>query len=365
MTTELTAPAVDAEAYRQAVDAGLLVHTTDPLNAETPLPALIDTNVPPAQQFYVRNHFPIPDLDAAHWRLTVGGRTLRRRTYSLEQLCALPSHTRLVTLECAGNNRSAFSPPVPGAQWGFGAAGTAAWTGVPVTDVLDHAGLASDACEVVFRGGDCGHVDGHTETTFFERSLTVGDIADCGALLAYAMNGAPLPRQHGYPLRLVVPGWYGMASVKWLTDIEVLDRRFDGHFQTEKYRYEWLRDGQVIAEPVGRQRVRAVITEPVAGQRLTRGDVTIRGIAWSGLAPISEVWVSVGERPWQQARLVGPPVRDAWRRWELHVAVDQPGTATVRARAVDRTGRIQPEQSHWNRLGYGANGVQAATIHLS
>src|SRR5581483_7982426 len=113
MTTELTAPAVDEEAYRQAVDAGLLVHTADPLNAETPLPALIDTKVPPAHPFYVRNHFPIPDIDAAHWRLTVGGRILRRRTYSLERLCALPSQTRLVTLECAGNNRSALSPPMP------------------------------------------------------------------------------------------------------------------------------------------------------------------------------------------------------------------------------------------------------------
>jgi DMSO/TMAO reductase YedYZ molybdopterin-dependent catalytic subunit len=162
-------------------------------------------------------------------------------------------------------------------------------------------------------------------------------------LLAYAMNGAPLSRRHGYPLRLVVPGWYGMASVKWLTDIEVLNCSFTGHFQTERYRYEWLWDGQAITEPVRRQRVRAIIAEPLAGQRLTRGDVTIRGLAWSGLAPISQVWINVGERPWQQARLLGRPVRDGWRRWELLIRVDQPGATTVRARAIDHASRTQPE----------------------
>jgi DMSO/TMAO reductase YedYZ molybdopterin-dependent catalytic subunit len=356
MTTELTAP---------ELDAGLIVHTADPLNAETPLSALIAADVTPADRFYVRNHFPMPDIDAVQWRLTVGGRVRHRRTYGLEELRAMRSQTRVATLECAGNNRSALPPPSPTPRRGLGAAGTAAWTGVPLIDILGHAGLTADACEVVFSGADRGHVDGRAETTCFERSLTLAEIVECGALLAYAMNGAPLPRQHGYPLRLVVPGWYAMASVKWLTNIEVLDRRFDGHFQTDKYRYEWLRDGQVIAEPVRRQRVRAVITEPVAGQRLTRGDVTIRGLAWSGMAPISQVWVSVDEQPWQQARLVGPAVCDAWRRWELFVHLPQPGTTTVRARAVDHAGRTQPEQPEWNSLGYGANAVQTAMFEVT
>lgn len=364
MTAELTIPPMDwEEVYRQAVSAGLLVHTAHPLNAETPLPALIGAGVTPAHQFYVRNHFPIPALDAADWRLTVGGHVLRRRAYSLEELPAMRSHTRVVTLECAGNNRSALAPQVLDPQWGVGAAGTAAWTGVQLVDVLDQAGLAADACEVVFRGADCGYVDGRAETTSFERSLRLGDVADSGALLAYAMNGAPLSRRHGYPLRLVVPGWYGMASVKWLTDIEVIAGSFEGYFQ-KRYRYEWLRAGQAITEPVRLQRVRAVIAEPVAGQRLTRGDVTIRGLAWSGVAPISQVWVSVGERPWQRARLLGRPVRHGWRRWELLIQVDQPGVTTVRARAIDHAGRIQPLQPEWNRLGYGVNSVQTVTIHM-
>lgn len=365
MTTELTHPPLDwEEIYRQTVGAGLLVHTADPLNAETPLPALIGADVTPAHRFYVRNHFHIPALDAADWRLTVGGHVPRRRTYSLEELRTMRSHTRVVTLECAGNNRSALAPQVAGERWGLGAVGTAAWTGVQLVDILDRAELAADAREVVFRGADCGHVDGRAETTFFERSLSLGDIAEGGALLAYAINGAPLPRRHGYPLRLVVPGWYGMASVKWLTDIEVIDCSFKGRFQTERYRYEWLRGGQAITEPVRRQRVRAVIAEPVAGQRLTCGDVTIRGLAWSGLAPISQVWISVGRRPWQQARLLGRPVRDRWRRWELPIQVDQPGATTIRARAVDQAGRTQPEQPQWNRQGYGVNAVQTVTIHM-
>jgi DMSO/TMAO reductase YedYZ molybdopterin-dependent catalytic subunit len=355
MTTELTTP---------AVDAGLLVHTTDPLNAETPLATLIQQDLTPADQFYVRNHFAIPDLPAADWLLEVGGCVLRRLTYNLAQLYALRSQTRVVTLECAGNNRSALNPPAPGPQWGLGAAGTAEWTGVPLLDVLDQAGLASDACEVVFRGADHGQVDGHACTTFFERSLTLDQATAAGALLAYAMNGAPLPRQHGYPLRLVVPGWYGMASVKWLTEIEVIDHSFHGRFQTEKYRYEWLRDGQAVVEPVQQQRLRAVIAEPVAGQRLLRGHVMIRGLAWSGVAPISQVWVSVGERPWQRARLVDPAVRGGWQRWELLVEVDQPGTTRVRARAVDCAGRMQPVEPEWNRLGYGANGVHTVAIQL-
>jgi DMSO/TMAO reductase YedYZ molybdopterin-dependent catalytic subunit len=354
MTAELAAPA----------GADLMVHTADPLNAETPLATMIEEDLTPADQFYVRNHFAIPTVDPARWRLKVGGRVLRCRTYTFAELSALPSQTRVVTLECAGNNRSVLTPSLPGPQWGLGAAGSAEWTGVPLIDILDQACPAADASEVVFRGADHGQVNGHAGTTFFERSLTLGEIADSGALLAYAVNGAPLSPAHGAPLRLVVPGWYGMASVKWLTDIEVINRKFEGHFQTEKYRYELLRGGQAVVEPVRQQRVRAIIAEPVAGQRVTRGFLLLHGLAWSGVAPISQVWVSVSDRPWEQARLIGSAVCGGWRRWELRIHLATPGTTTIRARAVDTAGRMQPEQSEWNRLGYGANGVQSVLIHV-
>jgi DMSO/TMAO reductase YedYZ molybdopterin-dependent catalytic subunit len=231
-------------------------------------------------------------------------------------------------------------------------------------EIVDRAKPTSHAREVVFRGADRGHVDGHPGTVVFERSLSLADVRDSGAMLAYEMNGAPLPRQHGYPLRLVVPGWYGVASVKWLTEIEVLEHAFDGYFQTDRYRYLWSRGGQSVTEPVRQQRVRALITEPVSGQWISCGDVTIRGLAWSGAAPVSRVQVGVNQRPWQKARLIGRPEPHGWRRWELLAHLDQPGMTTIRARATDMTGRSQPDRPEWNALGYGSNAVHAVLIHL-
>jgi DMSO/TMAO reductase YedYZ molybdopterin-dependent catalytic subunit len=274
-------------------------------------------------------------------------------TLNLDDLYKMRSHSEVVTMECAGNNRVAFDPQVPGEQWRLGAVSTAEWTGVPLVDVLDRAKLTSAAREVLFRGGDRGHVDGRSETIRFERSLGLHDIEDTGALL---------PLQHGYPLRLVVPGWYGVASVKWLTAIEVLDHAFDGHFQTELYRYVWLRDGHAVTEPVRQLRVRAVITEPSYGQTLTCGDVSIRGLAWSGIAPIAGVRVRVGRQPWKSAHLRGQPQRHGWRSWELSTRVDEAGTTTVQACATDLAGRAQPDQPEWNPFGYGGNSVHTVSI---
>ena len=346
------------------VGGGLLVHTTHPLNAETPLQALTGGEVTSTDHFYVRNHFSIPNLDPTDWRLTVTGHVGRRLTLKLDELYKMRSHTAVVTLECAGNNRVAFDPQVPGHQWQLGGVSTAEWTGVPLVDVLDRARLTSRAREVLFCGADRGHVDGHSEQIRFERSLSLDDIDGTGALLAYQMNGAPLPLVHGYPLRLVVPGWYGVASVKWLTAIEVLDHAFDGHFQTKLYRFLWLRHGHTVSEPVRQLRVRAVITGPSCGQTLTRGDVSIRGLAWSGIAPIAAVRVRVGQRRWQRARLLGQPQRHGWRRWELLTRVDEPGTTTVQARATDLAGRAQPDQPEWNPFGYGANSVHTVLIDV-
>jgi DMSO/TMAO reductase YedYZ molybdopterin-dependent catalytic subunit len=249
---------------------------------------------PPNAQFYVRNHFPVPALDAAGWQLAVTGSVGHRLTFRLHDLYAMRSVTRVVTLECAGNNRVAFRGKAPGEQWRLGAVRTAEWTGVPLVEILDRAEPTPGARELLFRGADCGPVDGPSRTVCFERSLSLDDIADSDALLAYEMNGAPLPSQHGYPLRLIVPGWYGVASVKWLTEIDVIDHAFDGYFQAERYHYIGSPGGPPSA-PVHHQKVRALITEPVAGQVINRGEVTIRGLAWSGLAPIESVRVRVDD----------------------------------------------------------------------
>ncbi len=358
-------PALDPEeACQRAIEAGLLVHRAHPLNCETSIPALIGGVVMPNAHFYVRNHFQIPDLDPSTWRLEVGGLVERPLSLSLRDLDNMRSHTLVVTLECAGNGRSLLDPAVEGEQWRLGAVSTAEWTGVPLVEVLDRAGIRAGAREVVFRGADVGTVDGRTEVIRFERSLKVDDARGSEALLAYAMNGERLPIQHGYPLRVIVPGWYGVTSVKWLTEIEVIDGAFSGFFQTDRYFYEWERGGQVVKEPLSLQRVRALITEPRADEEVEHGDLAIRGVAWSGAAPMARVEVSVGGGPWQEARLVGERHRHSWQWWELITRVDRPGTITLRARATDLAGRTQPEQPEWNRLGYGTNAIQEVPIQL-
>jgi DMSO/TMAO reductase YedYZ molybdopterin-dependent catalytic subunit/glyoxylase-like metal-dependent hydrolase (beta-lactamase superfamily II) len=350
-----------------ARDAGLVVHRTAPLNCETPIPALIGGVVMPNARFYVRNHFGTPALDTATWRLAIAGLVERPLRLSLRDLQNMRSHTLVVTLECAGNGRSMFQPPVEGEPWNLGAVSTAEWTGVPLADVLDRAGPAPGACEVIFRGADAGSPgspERSPEPVRFERSLPIGDARGPGALLAYAMNGEPLPIEHGYPLRLIVPGWYAVASVKWLTGIEVTGSPFQGYFQTSRYVYEWDRDGTTVREPVRLQQVRSIITEPAGAAEIAAGELVIRGVAWSGAAPIAGVDIRIGDRPWQPARLVGDRQRHRWQWWELLTHLDEPGPATIRARATDLAGHTQPAQPHWNRLGYGANAIHTVQLQL-
>jgi len=359
-------PALDPEeACQQAIEAGLLVHRAHPLNCETSIPALIGGVVMPNAHFYIRNHFPIPNLDPAAFRLRVGGLVERPLSLAVRDLHNMRSQTLVVTLECAGNGRVQFDPPIQGEKWDLGAVSTAEWTGVPLVEILDRAGVRSGAREVLFRGADQGHVEGLSESIRFERSLRLDDARDEHVLLAYAMNGEPLPVQHGYPLRLIVPSWYAVASVKWLTEIELIDRPFVGHYQTDKYWYEWTRDDQVVREPVTLQRVRALITEPASDAEVQTGDLAIRGVAWSGAASIARVEVSVGGGGWQEARLVGERDRHSWQWWELITRVEKPGGMSLRARATDLAGRTQPERAEWNSLGYGNNAIQEVLIRVS
>jgi DMSO/TMAO reductase YedYZ molybdopterin-dependent catalytic subunit len=343
-------------------DPGLVVHKEHPLNCETSIAALIGGVVMPNARFYVRNHFPTPTLDPDVYQLTVRGYVERPLRLSVHDLQQMPSQSVVATLECAGNGRSMFTPQTPGEQWRFGAASTAEWTGVPLVELLDRAGLTPAASEVVFRGADAGSVEGATSPVRFERSLSTDDARGTGALLAYAMNGESLPLQHGRPVRLIVPGWYAVASVKWLTDIEAIAEKFEGFYQTDRYVYEWERDGGIVHEPVRLQRVRALITEPTDSASVTAGELVVRGVAWSGAAPIDRVDVSIGTGPWQAARMIGERRRHSWQWWELLTRCETVGPTTVRARATDLAGRTQPELPEWNRLGYGGNAIQTVAI---
>ena len=358
------APAADPEQERLlAAQAGLVENEAEPLDCETPASAL-GGEVTPTTRFYRRNHFPIPVLDKTTWRLGVSGMVERPLSLGLRDLMRLPAETAVVTLECAGNGRVQFRPPTPGVQWAEGAVGTAEWVGPRLADVLERAGIRRGAREVIFGGADRGTVDASRQPIRFERSLTVADALESGALLAYAMNGEPLPARHGYPVRLVVPGWYAVASVKWLTDIRVVEEPFNGFFQAAHYVYERNRGGTTRAEPVRLSRVRALITRPGSGRELACGRLIVRGVAWSGAAPIERVEVSVAGGPWQKARLVGLAPVHGWQQWEFLVTGLGPGEVSIRARATDLAGQVQPERPEWNRLGYGANFIHEVQLLL-
>ncbi len=363
LPAETLVSAVDPEqACQQAIEDGLVVHRAHPLNGETSIPALIGGVVMPNARFYVRNHFQIPKIDRANWRLTIGGLVERPLSLCWRDIANMRSQSKLVTLECAGNGRSMLEPRVSGEQWNLGAVSTAEWTGVSLMEVLDRAGVKANGKYIVFRGADHGPVEGHAEPINFERSLSVDDARWSEALLAYAMNGEALPLQHGFPLRLIVPSWYAVASVKWLTEIEVVDQPFHGYYQAEKYQFERQVNGHVKREPVTLQRVRSLITEPSEEAQMDCGEVVVRGVAWSGAAPIAQVEVRLDDGPWQEAHVLGERKRHSWQWWELITRVEKPGEYLIRARASDMSGQTQPESPEWNRLGYCNNAIQRVKV---
>jgi DMSO/TMAO reductase YedYZ molybdopterin-dependent catalytic subunit len=342
----------------------LIVMRDEPLNCESSLSTMTRGVVMSNANFYIRNHFPIPTVDAGHWRLRLDGLVLRPLNVQLNDLVSMPAKDMVVTLECAGNGRSLMSPAVEGEQWGLGAVSTAEWTGVPLADVLSRAGVHPAAREIVMRGADSA-ADPSRDPNRFERSLALSDMPASPVLLAYAMNGEPLPREHGYPVRAIVPGWYAVNSVKWLTHIELIGGKFEGHFQASRYVYESKRGADVLTEPVRHQRVRALITEPAEGDTVSGGRIEVRGLAWSGVAPIAQVDVSLNGEDWQPARMLGQPSPYCWQPWELVIQTTRPRDISIRARAIDEAGRTQPDQGEWNRLGYGNNSIQEIKVRAA
>ncbi len=334
-------------------DPDLVVLTDEPLNAETRLSAQRGL-LTPIERFYVRSHFAIPDAPAS---LAVDGAVHERLELSRDELRAMPRARSIVTLECAGNGRAYFEPRARGEQWGLGAVSTAEWSGVPLAAVLERARPSRGAVEVLFRGADEGTPPDLGKRIAYERSLPL-DVARAGAaLLADEMNGEPLPREHGGPLRLVVPGWYGMASVKWLARITVLDTRFHGFYQTDRY--------VVRSRAVTRMAPRAVIVSPSDGEAVVRGHHYVRGYAWSGAAPLRAVEVSVDAgTSWDLAELLGDVEPHAWREWRFGWDAREHGATTLVARAFDAGGNAQPPSVRWNELGYGNNAIQRVRVRV-
>jgi DMSO/TMAO reductase YedYZ molybdopterin-dependent catalytic subunit len=347
-----------------APDPRLVMVSQEPFNAETPLPEQVGV-MTPTPLFYVRNHFPIPTINADEWRLTLDGEVARPLQLTYRELRALPSRSLLVTLECAGNGRASLQPKADGEPWGYGAASTAEWTGVSLATVLQAAGLKENVTTLVMEGADQGYVAAAGAAVRYQRSLSPKQAQHPDTLLAYAMNGDALPPEHGFPVRLLVAGWYGMASVKWVTRITATQEPFRGFYQVDRYVMAHPERGETAVTPLEAMRVRSIITDPTAGATIARRLRLVRGAAWSGAAPVSRVEVSVdGGRQWQPAQLTSPAERYAWRRWEFPWQATTPGDVDLRSRAFDDAGNSQPVEPEWNKLGYANNAIQVVAVSV-
>ena len=332
-------------------------------NSGMPLEAL-RYDLTPVGLHYLLIHFDIPAADAFAWRLRVEGLVSKPRAFSLAELQRMPASTVRVTMECAGNGRAQISPRYPSMPWTEEGVSTAEWTGVPLSLLLKNMKMAASAQEIVFHGADRG-IDRGIEHTF-SRSLALAEALREGVLVAYAMNGQPLAPQHGAPLRLVVPGWYGMASVKWLERIEVIDRAFDGVQQALSYHFRTEPGEKGV--PCTRMRVNSLVAPPgipdYYGRRRTvdTGPVEILGRAWSGNAPIRRVEFAV-DGQWQDAILDAPVGAYAWRRWNARWSA-QRGAHELRCRATDETGAVQPLEPAWDVTGFGNNAAQRVEVNV-
>jgi DMSO/TMAO reductase YedYZ molybdopterin-dependent catalytic subunit len=302
---------------------------------------------------FVRSHFSAPALALDSWTVELTGAVARERLFRPAELQRLNPQTERVTLECAGHRRSEFNPATPGLQWGVGAVSEASWTGVPLAALLADTEPNARACEVVFEGADHGPHPASSGEIPFARSIPLERARRGDVLLAWAMNGRPIPAEHGGPLRVIVPGYYGVASVKWLRRIELRTSPFTGPFQTHDYLLE--------GEPLRQMRVSSLIVEPAPDTRIPAGPVTFSGIAWSGVGGIARVDIRRLGTPWQEATLAPPDHPAGLTRWSSQIELT-PGPHTIEARAHDQNGNAQPEQPQWNTHGYANNSIHRIPI---
>jgi DMSO/TMAO reductase YedYZ molybdopterin-dependent catalytic subunit len=347
---------------------GRIVRSESPLNLEMPFSTL-DSFITPTKSFYVRTHFPIPAIDRDAWWLHVEGEVEKAFAINYEQLMTFESVTAPVTLECAGNNRSFLEPKVKGVQWHLGAVSTAEWTGVRLSTLLDRASPKPNAREVILEGADGGMLEDPKSPAgelTFARSIPM-EKARRDVLLAYKMNGDDLPPEHGFPVRAIVPGWYAMASVKWLQRIIVTDRPFTGYYQTLDYAYWEKRDDIAELKPLTEMQVKAEIARPAEDEIVpAKSSVFVRGGAWACDAEITKVELSTdGGATWSNTKLLGESKLNAWRFWEFDWQTpSQPGKQTLVARATDSLGRTQPVMRDHDRGTYMINHLLAIEVEV-
>src|SRR3989441_173135 len=345
------------QSEQQFID-GKIVRGEAPLNLEMPFETL-GGFITPTKSFYVRTHFPIPKIDKNKWRGRVEGGVEKPFDINYDGLLKLESNKITATLECAGNNRNFLEPKVKGVQWGLGAVGNAEWTGVPLPILLDRAKVKSAAREVILEGADRGKLEDPKSPPGdlnFARSIPLEKAND--VLLAYRMNDVDLPPEHGFPLRAIVPGWYAMASIKWLERIIVTNKPFNGYYQTLDYAY-WKRRGEIAdLVPLSEIAIKAEIARPAQGEIISANSkVRIYGAAWTSDDEITKVEVSTdGGSVWSETKLIGAAKRNAWRLWEFDWKTPaKPGKQKLIARATDSQGRTQPIERDPDRGTYMIN----------
>jgi sulfite oxidase len=356
-----------AEEVAVTGEDGMIVRSVRFLDLEAP-PEFLDSWITPVPHFYVRNHMHEPSaLDPKSWRLTISGEVEKAITLTLADLKKTGSHEVTNTMECAGNGRAFYEPRVPGVQWQRGAVGTARFSGPRLKDVLQLARVKPTGKHVMFRGLD--EVPGKVPP--FIRSIPIEKAMDGDTLVATHMNGAPLTKNHGLPARALVPGWVGAASTKWLTEIKVMDKEFDGNFMKPGYRMpnHPVKPGDPLnvddSHVLTSLNVKSVIASPPDGTTTKSRSLHIQGAAWAGEAGIVKVEVSTDSgTTWQAAQLGRDQSRYAWRLWSFAWKAPRSGDYTLMSRATDSNGRTQPLTAEWNPSGYLYNAVDRVKIHV-
>ncbi len=310
--------------------------------------------ITPNSVHFVRNHFDTPIVDAAQWKLEIAGTVKNSISLTLDALKAMPSKVLTSFIECSGNGRAFFSPKATGAAWTNGGISVAEWTGVPLAAVLEKAGLSENTVDIVAEGGDSGRVF---------RAIPKAKALDPDTILAYGQNGEALSHDNGYPVRLVVPGWGGINSIKWIAKITAVDQPFEGFYNNRYYVYETPGLPKTPVQALG---VKSFIARPAKDSLVPASSpAVISGFAWSGLGEIAKVEVSTdGGQSWHDAELLQPVLRWAWVRWQYAWNTPAPGNATLQSRATDKAGNVQPASVAWNRYGYGNNAIQAVSVRI-
>ncbi len=339
----------------RAADSPRKIVTKTPENSETPLDAQRGW-ITPTESFFVRNHFDVPEVDLSKWRLRLSGCIDRASAFSWDELDALPQHSVFATLECAGNGRAYLDRRAAGVQWGSGAVGNAEWSGVSFRDLVENLQIDENAQEIVFEGADRGREGGVEGTIPFARSLPLDVALHPDTLVALRMNGEPLTPAHGRPARLIVPGWYGVASVKWLAGAAFIDRSFDGYFQTVKYTVERDSSFGRSREIVGAMQPKSEITRPGSGEILKLGRHCIEGIAWAGGEAVAAVELSCdGGKSWRRVELLGRREPYCWTAWRTRWEVADEGKYALLSRAIASSGKVQPMRHDPLNGGYIIN----------